>query len=128
MPKLTQLVDGAPVTVAAAEPLAGAAERLVVARAGAACVVGDGGELTGILTERDVLHACAGGADPSETTVGEWMTADPVTADAGDEAAAALQVMIDRGFRHLPVLRDGEIAGIVSMRVVSITLQRARMG
>lgn len=128
MPKLAELIAGPAVAVEEHEPLARAAERMYEGRVGSVCVLQPDGVLLGILTERDVLRACAAGVDTHTATVGKWMTPDPVTANASDEAAAALQVMIDRGFRHLPVLGDGGLVGVVSMRDLSIGLQRIRMG
>ena len=128
MPKLAELLTHPALAVEEHEPLARAAARMYENRAGSVCVLEADGALRGILTERDVLRACAAGVDTHTATVGKWMTPDPVTADATDEAAAALQVMIDRGFRHLPVLGEGGLVGVVSMRDLSIVLQSARMG
>lgn len=128
MPKLVELIAGPAVTVEEHEPLARAAERMYDGRVGSVCVLQPDGALEGILTERDVLRACAAGVDTHMATVSKWMTPAPVTANASDEAAAALQVMIDHGFRHLPVLGDGGLVGVVSMRDLSIALQRTRMG
>lgn len=128
MPKLAELIRDPAITVEEHEPLAHAADRMYASRVGSVCVLEPDGSLQGILTERDVLRACAAGVDTHTSTVGKWMTPDPVTANATDEAAAALQVMIDRGFRHLPVLGDGGLVGLVSMRDLSIALQGARMG
>lgn len=128
MPKLSEVITDPAIKVEDHEPLARVAARMYEHRAGSVCVLGPDGSLRGILTERDVLRACAAGVDTHTATVGKWMTPDPVTAYASDEAAAALQVMIDRGFRHLPVLGEGGLVGVVSMRDLSIALQSARMG
>lgn len=128
MPKLAELIDDPPVTVEDHEPLARAAQRMYELHVGSVCVMNPDGTLEGILTERDLLRACAAGIDTHASTVGKWMTQHPVTAAATDEAAAALQVMIDRGFRHLPVIGDGGLVGVVSMRQLSTVLQHARMG
>jgi CBS domain-containing protein len=84
--------------------------------------------LEGIFTERDLLRACAAGVDTHSATVGRWMTRQPIVANAADEAAAALQVMIDKNFRHLPVVGEEGVMGVVSMRQLSRELQRTRMG
>ncbi|MBW3620173.1 MAG: CBS domain-containing protein [Actinobacteria bacterium] len=128
MPKLAEIVADPAIAVEEHEPLARAAERMYEHRVGSVCVLERDGALRGILTERDVLRACAAGVDTHTSTVGKWMTPEPITANATDEAAAALQVMIDRGFRHLPVLGAGGLVGVVSMRDLSIALQGARMG
>lgn len=128
VPKLMDMLDTEPVTVEEHEPLARAAQRMFDLRVGSVCVLDSDGTLRGIFTERDLLRACGAGVDTHASTVGKWMTSDPITADASDEAAAALQVMIDRGFRHLPVIGDGGLIGVVSMRMLSTVLQSARMG
>lgn len=128
MPKLADLVVRDPMVVEGHEPLARAAERMYDSRVGSLVVLTDGGDLEGIFTERDLLRACAAGVDTHQSTVGNWMTKDPLTASADDEAAAALQVMIDNDFRHLPVLGGGGLVGVVSMRELSRALQHERMG
>lgn len=128
MAKLADLIERDAVVVERHEPLATAAKRMFDERIGSVVVLDDTGELTGIFTERDLLRACAAGVDTHSSTVSKWMTEDPVTALADSEAGAALQTMIDRGFRHLPVLGEGGVVGVVSMRMLSQALQRQRMG
>ena len=73
--------------------------------------------LVGIFSERDLLHRVAAtGRDFDRTRLAEVMTAQPVTVDASIAVVKALEVMQDGGFRHLPVMRDGQPIGIVSMR------------
>lgn len=128
MPKLAELVERPAVVAETHEPLAEAAKLMLDNRIGSLVVMDDAGELAGIFTERDLLRACAAGVDTHASTIGKWMTDDPVTAPADTEAAAALQTMIDREFRHLPVLGGGGVVGVVSMRMLSRALQRQRMG
>lgn len=128
MAKLTDLVERPAIAAEAHEPLAQAAKLMLDNRIGSLVVLDDTGELAGIFTERDLLRACAVGIDTHASTIGKWMTEDPVTVPADTEAAAALQTMIDRGFRHLPVLGEGGVVGVVSMRMLSRALQRQRMG
>lgn len=128
MPKLGELIDRAAIGVEPHEPLARAAATMFQHRIGSLVVVEDGGTLAGIFTERDLVRACAAGVDTHSSTVGAWMTEDPVTAPADAEAAAALQVMIDEDFRHLPVLGEGGLVGVISMRDLTRALQSQRMG
>ena len=128
MPKLREIVEQPPVLVAEHEPIARAAQRMFDHHVGSVLVTDLDGQLGGIFTERDLVRACAAGVDTHAATVGRWMTAEPVVAHATDEVGAALQVMIDRGFRHLPVLGQEGLLGVVSMRQVSRELQRTRMG
>jgi len=93
-------------------------------RVGSAVVM-DGAWLAGIFTERDVLRAAASGRDLTASTVGEWMTPDPMTAEPEMDAGEAAQVMLSRGFRHLPVMESNRVTGIVSLRdVLSTRIRR----
>jgi CBS domain-containing protein len=92
-------------------------------RFGSALVM-EGSILLGIFTERDVLRAAASGADPASSRVSEWMTTDPVTVDPDTNADEAVEIMMSHGFRHLPVLEGGKIAGVVSLR----DIVRTRIG
>lgn len=79
-------------------------------------VVMDGSRLVGIFTERDTVRAISQSHDAPAHEVSSWMTSDPMTAGPDDEAETALDTMLSRGFRHLPVVEDGEVIGIVSIR------------
>jgi CBS domain-containing protein len=87
-------------------------------------MVMDGSWLSGIFTERDVLRAAGSGKDLTTARVSDWMTPDPVTAEAGMEAEDAAQIMMSRGFRHLPVVDGSTVIGIVSLRDVLSTRVR----
>ena len=105
------------VSVAPEDTIGEAAQKMVDAGRGAA-IVSDFGRLIGILTERDLLKAVAGRTHSSEARVREWMTADPVTADESMTADEAAKIMLDNGFRHLPIVEGERPIGIVSMRMV----------
>jgi CBS domain-containing protein len=79
-----------------------------------AVVVLDDGRLVGILTERDVLRAVATGK--VDGSVGDSMTHAPDTVEATETSGHAAALMIHGGFRHLPVLEDDVVIGIVSIR------------
>jgi CBS domain-containing protein len=79
-------------------------------------IVMDGSMLLGIFTERDVLRTAASGGDLSSSRVSDWMTPDPVTAEPDMDADDAIELMMSNGFRHLPVLEGGRLAGVVSLR------------
>jgi len=106
-----------PVTVAPEDTVGEAAQKMVERGIGSA-VVSDFGRLVGILTERDLLRAVAARTHSSEARVREWMTPDPITGEADMPAARAAEIMLDRGFRHLPVVENGRAVGIVSVRDV----------
>ncbi|MHC4391980.1 MAG: CBS domain-containing protein [Planctomycetota bacterium] len=81
---------------------------------GAVLVVDDEGKLIGIFSERDVLYRVVGSdKDVNTTTVGEVMTRDPVALSAGSKIADALNVMSVRGFRNIPIVKEGKPIGIV---------------
>ncbi len=80
-------------------------------------VTDDGGKLLGIVTERDMTRRIiARGWDPDKVTVGEIMTRNPDTLAPGDSAQDALELMRTRKYRHLPVVDDGHVVGMVSIR------------
>ena len=93
------------------------AKEMVRKRIGSAVVL-EAGWLAGIFTERDVLRAAAAGADVRTSTVGEWMTKDPVTTGGDTDPGDAAQLMVTNGFRHLPVVDGKAVLGIVSLRDV----------
>jgi CBS domain-containing protein len=96
------------------ESLAEAAQHMVGRGVGAVLVM-DGDRLEGILTERDILKAVAMGVTES-ARVRDWMTTHPETIEASDETGHAAALMIHGGFRHLPVMDGGAVAGIISIR------------
>jgi CBS domain-containing protein len=75
------------------------------------------GALIGIFSERDLLRrVVAPGLSPEKTLLREVMTADPVTASARDPREVAIQKMQAVGCRHLPIVADGVIIDMLSMR------------
>jgi CBS domain-containing protein len=82
------------------------------------CVlVHDGRRAVGILSERDLLlRVGLGLATVENETVSSVMTRDPLTLDCEAPLAFALNYMTLHDFRHLPLTRDGELAGIISLR------------
>jgi signal-transduction protein with cAMP-binding, CBS, and nucleotidyltransferase domain len=91
-----------------------AAGRMHERHVGAALVL-EGEQLRGILTERDLLRAVASSTIEGET-VESWMTLHPETIEPSDTTGRAGTLMIHGGFRHLPVLEDGRVVGVVSIR------------
>ena len=101
-------------TVAADATLGEAAAKMAE-RAVGAVVVLEGERIAAILTERDVMKAVAAGKDGS-APVSEWMTRHPDTIEPTDTTDHAASLMIHGGFRHLPVVDEGKVLGIVSIR------------
>jgi CBS domain-containing protein len=106
-----------PATIAPTQPVSDAIALLRANPAGAIVVV-DGGTITGIFTERDVLHRVAGKANLPEP-VGTFMTPDPVVVSEDDMMAVVLNKMGDGGFRHLPIARNGDLVGMVTAKDVA---------
>src|SRR6476469_10628276 len=88
----------------------------MVERGVSSAVVSDYGRLIGIVTERDLTRAVAGRVHSSEARVREWMTADPKVVSESTDPVEAGQIMLDGGFRHLPVVENDRAVGIVSIR------------
>jgi CBS domain-containing protein len=101
-------------TVEPGLPLKEVAERMVSRDVGAVLVT-EGGRLTGILTERDVLRAVAGGISDT-TLVSDWMTRDPETMEPDETTGQAAVLMIHGGFRHMPIVEGDDIVGMLSIR------------
>ena len=116
MPQLVEIMRPDLIEVAPEDTLGEVAERMTAVNVGAV-VVKDYGRLIGILTERDLLKAMAARVHTSEARVRQWMTEEPVTAPEETEAEAAARLMLEHGFRHLPVVDDGgRVTGVVSLR------------
>jgi CBS domain-containing protein len=91
----------------------------MVERGVGSVVVSDFGRLIGILTERDLLRAVADRIHSSEARVREWMTSEPITASPETTPREAAKIMLDNGFRHVPIVEDDRAVGIVSIRDVA---------
>lgn len=94
--------------------LAEVAAKMNERRVGAVVVL-EGDTLVGILTERDILSAVGEGRVEG-SRVADCMTPHPETIDPSESTDTAATLMIHGGFRHLPVVEDGAVVGIVSIR------------
>lgn len=79
-------------------------------------VVMDGDRLAGIVTERDLVNLVAEGADPRATKVADRMTKDLHTVTPRTDIAEAAEQMARQKIRHLPVMEDDRLVGIISIR------------
>ena len=104
-------------SVAPEDTIGEAAQRMADANVGSSVVL-EHGRLIGILTERDLLHAMAQRVHPSEARVREWMTAEPMAVSESTTADEAARLMVENGFRHLPVVDGDRTLGVVSLRDV----------
>lgn len=84
-------------------------------QAGSVLVTDDAGRLVGVFTGRDaVCRVLAEGRPSAATSLSEVMTRSPITLKPEQTAIDALRLMWDGGFRHVPLVRDGKILGVVS--------------
>ena len=102
-------------TITADQSVSEAVQRLGEKRIGALPVV-EGGRITGIMSERDVIYCLrTHGAEVLDWPVAKVMSSPAITADPDTDVLAALALMTQRRIRHLPVVERGEIRGIVSI-------------
>jgi CBS domain-containing protein len=107
---------GRDVTTASSDAsLAAIAATLAQKKIGAVLVM-DGDAIGGIISERDIVRAVARqGGEALSTPAKEWMTADVITCTLEDTINEVMQKMTSGRFRHLPVVEDGKLAGIISI-------------
>lgn len=79
-------------------------------------VVLDDGRLSGIVTERDLVNLIAAGGDPKTTQLSHGMSSELDTIDPRTDVLEAAGLMGRRKIRHLPVVQEGSVVGIVSIR------------
>lgn len=94
----------------------------------AAVVVVARHEVVGIFTEFDLVKAVADEVDPQEATVSEWMSEAPDTFAPSVEVDEAITWLMETGYRHLPVIEDGELLGVVSIRDLLWATREEAMG
>lgn len=88
---------------------------VLVAKNCGALIVLDDGRLAGIISERDVLRACAESKNPMETMVADRMTTEMVTATPDDDVEHVMGLMTNHRIRHLPILEGNNLAGVISI-------------
>ncbi|HKF74441.1 MAG TPA: CBS domain-containing protein [Stellaceae bacterium] len=104
------------VTIRPTATLADAVRLLCQKRIGALVVSANGTEPQGILSERDIVHGLGKeGAALLERRVEDLMTKTVVTCGPQDRVADLMALMTERRIRHIPVLRNGKLAGLVSI-------------
>jgi CBS domain-containing protein len=104
-----------PITMNEATSVTEACNQMRDCRAGSVLVTGAANQLVGIFTGRDaVCRVQAQRRDPSRTHLAEVMTANPRTMSPDGTALDALRLMTEGGFRHVPLVKNGRILGVVS--------------
>ncbi|MGD8511245.1 MAG: CBS domain-containing protein [Gammaproteobacteria bacterium] len=108
---------GSAVSIAPDAGLDEALDRLAEENVGALVVSGDGRKIEGIVSERDIVRALrTDGADLLRKKVRDLMTENVITCVAEDRAAGIMALMISKHMRHIPVVKDGELVSMVSIR------------
>ena len=115
--EIRSLIGDGAVSTTADVTLHKAAIRMVEERVGSLAVL-EGDVLAGIITERDVLRAAAGGVDLGTATVLDWMTPRPDVTEPDMDIDDAAQWMLATGYRHLPVVEGNRLLGIASIKDV----------
>jgi CBS domain-containing protein len=103
------------ISITAHQNLGEAVALLAERRIGAVPVM-DGGQVVGIFSERDVIHALSSqGAEALDRKVGDVMTSPAITVSPSEAVIGALSLMTRRRIRHLPVVEGGRVIGVVSI-------------
>lgn len=115
-------------TVVPATSVAEIAQQLSARRIGSVLVLDARGSVAGIVSERDLVRALARhGAKALELEARQVMTREVVTCDPDDSIDGVMQTMTEGRFRHIPVVRHGELLGLVSIGdVVKARLEETR--
>jgi CBS domain-containing protein len=110
------------------------ANKLAAKRIGAIVVVGQKGTVAGIISERDIIRALsAQGPDCLQRPVSESMTREVITCQENDTLDELMAMMTERRFRHLPVITDDALVGIISIgdvvkhHVAEVTMEATAM-
>lgn len=103
------------IVIAPDRSLEEAARLLSEKRIGALLVTGKTGEVLGILSERDIVRAVARGADRLSASVSDHMTAKVITCSLDTPVTDLMEEMTSGRFRHIPVMANGRLAGMVSI-------------
>lgn len=93
-----------------------AAQKMTEKNTGAALVFDESSPAPRIITERDVLYAVGKGENPDEVTVADHMSESVISAPPDWSLERAAEEMVKLGIRHLVVVDQGELVGVLSMR------------
>lgn len=115
---ILELCDEVPAAVTLSASVRDAIQTMLDNRVGAVAIVDENRRVAGIFTERDVLRKLAlSGSNPAQTPVRDLMTTPVQMATVETTPGEALEVMVERHIRHLPVAdADGKLLGILSIR------------
>jgi CBS domain-containing protein len=124
--KLSDVLNSRKFVSMPADATAATAARTMLERRVGAILVIEAGQLRGIVTERDInFRVVAIGRDPQLTSLSDIMTRAPKTLTPETPVIDALNIMEKHGYRHVPVEKDGQVVGIVSLRDIFLEVKRA---
>jgi CBS domain-containing protein len=113
---LSALNPPKPVIASPGDTIRSVVDGMIARRHGAVCVL-DGDLVVGIFTERDIVNRVAGrGFDLAMTPISDVMTRDPICLSTENTVAQAMNQMSVGGLRHLPILKEGHLVGITTIR------------
>jgi CBS domain-containing protein len=117
------------VTVKPKETISSTIQKLAEHDYGSLPVCNDKGELVGIITERDIVRKCfTSGTDCSRFKVQDVMSRKVVIGSAEDDLDYAINVMKSERIRHLPIVDDRQVIGMISMRdLLGVQLEQCRI-
>ena len=121
MARIADVMSLRVLTVAPDETVQLAIARMLEENVGSVAVC-EGNQLVGIFTERDVLRLAGENSELQELKVGDVMTRRVLTVSPEDDILGAGALMAERRIRHLPVVQDGMVMGIVGLRDVTRSL------
>jgi CBS domain-containing protein len=114
--RIERLWPKSPSAVSPETPVAEVLKKMVDERIGCVMIV-EKDKLIGIFSERDALMKLNTDAPKfMKRPISQFMTAGPVTAETSDKIAYALHKMNVGGYRHIPILFEGKLAGVISIR------------
>jgi signal-transduction protein with cAMP-binding, CBS, and nucleotidyltransferase domain len=108
-----------------------AIEKMSNRNIGALVILGDDGGVSGIFSERDLLNRVAAkGLDPASTALADVMTPDPICVDTSMTVEDAMHEVTDKRIRHLPLVSEGKMQGLISSRDLTawaVTAQKSEI-
>jgi len=116
--RVAEIMTGAAVTDSTTGTLRSAAETMWRQQTGSLVIV-DGSTIVGIVTERDILRAIARGADPDTESIESVMSTELITVSSDTSVREAARMMAQNWIRHLPIVEDGKLVGMLSQRDVT---------
>ncbi len=94
-------------------------------KVGALLVTDAQGKMVGIISERDAIRQCYEKADFDTTLVSDVMTRDLITVSPDDDIHSAMDIMVEKKIRHLPILAGDEIKGLITVRDLISAMRKA---